>query len=152
MHRLSSTVLTTEAAWPGMTVVTRTATTAETYSPRIKQVLLAMDPDQASSGEYTMEDIVYRSMGSRRLPMFMLSAFGAIALLLAAVGISGVVSYSVAQRKQELGIRIAVGANSLDVLKLVVGRSMELDSRRRHSRHRRLSTRSPDSMANMLSA
>ncbi|MBY0506506.1 MAG: ABC transporter permease [Bryobacteraceae bacterium] len=114
----------TQAAWPGMTVVVRTASTPETFTPLVKAALLATDPDQAASGVATMADVIQRSMGPRRVPTFLIAAFGLLALLLAGVGISGVVSYSVAQRAHEIGIRIAMGARPVDVLKLLVGHSM----------------------------
>ncbi len=114
----------TQAAWPGMTVVVRTASKPEAFTPLVKAALLATDPDQAASGVATMTDVVNRSMGPRRVPTFLIGAFGLLALMLAAVGISGVVSYSVAQRTHEIGIRIAMGARAVDILKLLVGRSM----------------------------
>lgn len=114
----------TQAAWPVMTVVARTASTPEVFARPIKAALLQIDPDQAASTANTMEQIVQRSMGSRRMPTFLLAAFGLVALVLAAVGIAGVVSYSVAQRTHEIGIRIALGARSADVLRMVLGRSV----------------------------
>lgn len=115
----------TQAAWPGMTVVVRTASSPEAFTPHVKAALLAIDPDQAASGVATMVDIIDRSVGPRRILTFMIAAFGLLALTLAAVGISGVVSYSVAQRTHEIGIRMAMGARAADVLKLLVGRSMK---------------------------
>jgi putative ABC transport system permease protein len=63
-------------------------------------------------------------MGSRRLPAILLVSFGLLSLVLAAVGISGVVGYSVAQKTKEIGIRVALGATTSDVLHLVLNRSM----------------------------
>ena len=71
-----------------------------------------------------MEDVVHDSTGSRRLPMLLLSVFSVLALVLAAVGIVGVVGHSVAQRTHEIGIRIALGAGTMDVLRLMVNSSM----------------------------
>jgi ABC-type antimicrobial peptide transport system permease subunit len=71
-----------------------------------------------------MEEVVRGSMGPRRLPTVLLAAFGILALTLAAVGISGVVGYSVVQRTHEIGIRMALGARPTEVLGLVMRRSM----------------------------
>ena len=71
-----------------------------------------------------MEDVVHDSTGSRRFPMLLLSVFSVLALVLAAVGIVGVVGHSVAQRTHEIGIRMALGAESMDVLRLMVNGSM----------------------------
>jgi putative ABC transport system permease protein len=83
-----------------------------------------VEPDRPVTGLETMQDIVQDSLGSRRFPTLLLSAFALLALMLSAVGIVGVVSYSVAQRTHEIGIRMALGACAADVLKLMVSRSM----------------------------
>ena len=71
-----------------------------------------------------MEDVVGGSVASRRFPMLLLSGFALLALVLAAVGIAGVVGYSVVQRTQEIGVRVALGARATDVLRLVIGHSL----------------------------
>lgn len=71
-----------------------------------------------------MEQVVRGSTGSRRFPMLLLSAFSLLALVLAAVGIAGVVSHSVAQRTHEIGIQMALGAEASDVLRMMVSRNM----------------------------
>ena len=83
-----------------------------------------VEPDRPVSDFETMQNIVQDSLGSRRFPTLLLSAFALLALALAAVGIIGVVSYSVAQRTHEIGIRMALGACAADVLKLMVSGSM----------------------------
>jgi putative ABC transport system permease protein len=114
----------TQAAWPFMTVVVRTASAPGAFIDPVKKAIAGIDPDQPVSSVETMEEVVRASLGPRRFPMLLLSVFAALALVLAAVGISGVVSYAVTQRTHEIGIRVALGANKMDVLRLVVRQSM----------------------------
>ena len=114
----------TQAAWPVMTVVVRTASAPGAFTGPVKRALLTIDPDQAASGAATMEEVLRDSLGSRRFPAILLAAFGMLALTLAAVGISGVVGYAVVQRTHEIGIRMALGASPAEVLGLVMKRSM----------------------------
>jgi len=114
----------TQAGWPVMTTVVRTASAPAMFAAPVKKALASVLPDQPVSGVQTMEDVVQDSTGSRRFPMLLLSVFSVLALVLAAVGIVGVVGHSVAQRTHEIGIRMALGAESLDVLRLMVSGSM----------------------------
>jgi putative ABC transport system permease protein len=107
-----------------MSVVVRTKGTPEAYTPAVKKALSEFEPDRPVSGIGTMQEVVEGSVGSRRFPALLLAAFATLALVLAAVGIVGVVSYSVAQRTQEIGIRMALGARKTDVLKLILSGSM----------------------------
>jgi putative ABC transport system permease protein len=94
------------------------------YLPVIKKAMSEVEPDRPVSEVETMQNIVQDSLGSRRFPTLLLSAFALLALVLAAVGIVGVVSYSVTQRTHEVGIRMALGARAADVLKLMVSGTM----------------------------
>jgi len=113
-----------QAAWPVMTIVVRTAANPAAILNPIKQALARIEPDRAVSGIRTMDEVIHDSLGSRRFPMLLLLAFSLVALTLAAVGISGVVSFSVSQRTREIGIRMALGARKGNVLRLVLNRSM----------------------------
>jgi putative ABC transport system permease protein len=84
------------------------------------QAIRALDPDQPVYDVRTMDIVVERSLVQRRLTAALITAFGAIALVLASVGVYGVVAYGVVQRMREFGIRLALGANSRDVTRLVV--------------------------------
>ena len=114
----------TQAGWPVMTVVVRSIATPAAYVTPIKKALASVLPDLPVSGVETMEEVVHNSTGSRRFPMLLLSVFSVLALVLAAVGIVGVVGHSVAQRTHEIGIRMALGAETIDVLRLMVNSSM----------------------------
>jgi putative ABC transport system permease protein len=115
----------TQAGWPIMNIVARTAYAPAGFTEPVKKAIKTFLPDRPVSRVDTMADVVRNSTGSRRTPMLLLSAFSVVALLLAAVGIMGVVSYSVAQRTQEIGLRMALGARGASVFGLVVRSSMK---------------------------
>ena len=113
-----------QAGWPIMNIVVRTTYAPATFTALVKKAVADFLPDRPLTGFDNMEDVVRNSTGSRRFPMLLLSVFSVVALVLAAVGIAGVVSHSVAQRTHEIGIRMALGAGTLDVLRLMVNINM----------------------------
>jgi len=109
---------------PGMVIVARTAYDPLDLVGPVRAAVAAYDPSQPVAQFETLREHVDRALGPSRFHAMLLSAFAALALALAAVGIHGVISHSVRQRRQEIGIRIALGARARDVLALVWRRGM----------------------------
>jgi len=115
-----------QTPWAAMSLIVRTRAEPATIQRAAVSRIQELDPGQPVARVLPMQDVLSNSISQHRFSMILLAAFAGLALILAAVGIYGVISYSVSQRLQEITVRIAVGAQPRDVMKLIVGEALVL--------------------------
>lgn len=111
---------------PSATLAIRTTGDPLSFTRAVREQVQALDPDQGVAAVQTMDAMVDEEVGQRRLLLALLGSFAGVAVLLALMGIYGLIAYSVAQRTQEVGIRRALGAQQSDILRLVMGQGFML--------------------------
>jgi putative ABC transport system permease protein len=109
-----------------MTLLLRTASNPTSYVSAVRDVVRQMDPGIALEGSNTLEEEIADSIAIVRIMGILMGIFGLVALALSSIGVYGVLSESVAQRTHEIGIRLALGANPRDLMKLILGQALKL--------------------------
>ena len=115
-----------QSGWQEMVLVVRAAGDPMSLAPATEKVLRSFHPDILAYDARSMDTVMGIAIGQQRLTMAVLGAFALLAVILAAVGIYGVISFGVAQRTREIGIRVALGASRADVFRLIVGQGLVL--------------------------
>lgn len=115
-----------DANWGSLSLIARTNGEPAAVAGAVREAIRSVDKGVAIYNLKTMSDVVATSAAPRRVPMLLLSSFAGVAMLLAMIGIYGITSYYVTQRTHEIGLRMALGAQIADVLKLVLRRAMAL--------------------------
>ena len=112
--------------WASMNLIVRTAGDPHKWAGAVRAAVTAVDRDQPVTAMNTMEEVLATSTAQQRFSVFLLGTFSMTALLLAAAGLYSAIAYSVAERTQEIGIRIALGAATGDILRMIVGQGLAL--------------------------
>jgi putative ABC transport system permease protein len=115
-----------QGPWANMTLLVRSESNPHPLITAVREKISETDPNLPVSGILSMDNVIASSVAQPRLIMQFVGVFAGFALLLAAIGIYGVMAYTVNTRKQEMGIRVALGATSPDILRLVVGQGMRM--------------------------
>jgi predicted permease len=114
-----------QSPWPSARITIRTAHDPDAVRTSVGRIVQEMDPDLAAAGVRTVEEQIHESMSNDRFNAMMFATFAAVALLLAAIGIYGVMSFTVAQRSHEVGLRMALGADRTRVVALIMKDGMK---------------------------
>jgi putative ABC transport system permease protein len=115
-----------QSPWPSMTLVVRSASNPQALAAAVRHTIEEVDPDLPVAGIQTMDQVVSTSIAQPRLLTALVGTFAGFALILASLGIYGVMAYSVLQRTHEVGIRMALGASRRDIFTLVISQGMRL--------------------------
>ena len=115
-----------QTPYGSMTYVARVDAGGASHIAPVQQAIWSVDPQQAFYRTATLDELVAKSVSSRRFLLLVLAAFAAVALTLAATGLYGLMSFLATRRTQEIGLRVALGARGRDIFRLVVGEGMAL--------------------------